>query len=340
MNSEYIVGEKRIIVYIMFIVLGIFISTLIFLITQYVHKVNTEKKMRKQAEVSEKMSKQKKKIDKVKSDIFSNLNLGAQAVYIKDLTGEEVIFSKNENKKLGIASLTKIASADVAIETTPRDNILKVNRLNLLEIGDDGLILDEEFSLKDIIIFMMTVSSNDVASVLTNYLGKELFIEKMNFLADKLNLRSTLFFSESGLDISDKIAGSYSTAFDVARLVEYFYNKYSELSGDFSKGNNEVCSNLICHKIRNTNKLLWGNKNNGEEANDLSDHKNNFPYKVYFSKTGYTEKTGGSLAMVVEIDGHKILAIVLASGKESRFSDMEKVLNGVEKYLKTISNLK
>ena len=186
---------------------------------------------------------------------------------------------------------------------------------------------------------MMAVSSNDAASVLANDIGESLFIKKMNTLAEALDINSTLFFSESGLDINTNILGSYSTASDMAELVSYFYKKYPELSGEFSTAAFQVCSEKFCHNVENTNVLLSEkttcilfNPENTDECLETKTEK--YPHKILFSKTGYTEKSRGSLSMIVEISGKEILMVVLGSGKEERFEDIKELSGAVESYLK------
>ncbi len=318
-------GKKRIVVYGAFVLLGVFLTVITFTLWGY----NQELKAREMAEAQKKAlaEKEKKILERkgVKEEAFSDLQLEAKGAYLFDVDGKEELFAKNKDKKLGIASLTKIASADVALEDVNNvDRKFVISRADLKVEGNDGLILGEEFDLKDLITYMMTVSSNDLAHALTQFSSSRDFLDRMNSLAERLGLKSTIFFSPSGLDISNEIFGSYSTAEDMAKLVKYFQEKYPKLSQNFSQKNNRICSSYLCREIENTNRLL------GE----------NFPYEVLFSKTGYTERSGGSLAMIVKIKGHKILAVVLASTKEGRFSDMEKLLRTTEAYFNALEKLR
>ena len=320
MNSEFITGKKRIYVYLLFILLGVLLTFLSFLAYRYNEKNKIELENQKIKREFELKNKKIKERTELKKNIFSTLDLKAEGVYLLDLSRGEKLFSKNENRKLGVASLTKIASADIVLEDSEyKENGITISRSDLKNIGDNGLIAGETFPIDKALNFMMIVSSNDLANSLTHNKGKDVFIKEMNRLAEKLGLRSTLFFSVSGLDISPTIAGSYSSAKDIAFLTKYFYEKYPNISEEFSKFENEVCSDVLCHKIKNTNRLL-----------------EKIPYRVLFSKTGYTEKTGGALSMIVEINGHKILGVVLSSGKEGRFNDMEKLFMATEEYLNKV----
>ncbi len=323
---------QRSVIYILFIILGIAISFLIFLLVGYYqnlelaeYKKREEQKQAILAELKIKNEQAKLAREEERKKLENELDLKAGAFMVYNLDKDKEIFSKNKNKKFGIASLTKIASTIVALENYPQNKIFTINQLNLNELEDNGLIFGEKFTLENLILFTMIVSSNDGASALTNFLGKNIFLEKMNELAEKLNLKSSIFFSESGLDINPQIAGAYSTVADLTELIKYFYQTYPKISAKFSRKEKEICSeNDICHKIINTNKLF-------AEQNyiDIEGEK----IEVLFSKTGFTGKSGGSLAMIVEIAGQKILLIVLASSEEERFADMKKLIKQSKKFL-------
>jgi D-alanyl-D-alanine carboxypeptidase len=335
-------NEKRIIInYILFIFLGIIFSTIFFKLIEldnFNKKVLEEKKNIENSLKNKKIEEENKIAkEKIMEEAFGSLDIKAKSFLIYDLEKNEEIFSLNKNKKLGIASLTKIASADIFLESLKNSSEylseipeqqskgqaqkVQVVLKNLNEEGNNGIYNGEIFRYLDVLNFMMIVSSNDIASALTNKIGKEKFILEMNRLAEKLNMNSTLFFSESGLDVNKNVAGSYSSSSDILKLVKYFYKKYPEISKNFSVDKKRICSDLKCHDLENTNILL--------------SEKENFPYKVLFSKTGYTKKTGGSLSMVLEILNKNFLIVLLSSGKNERFVDMKNLSNAVEKFLKS-----
>lgn len=323
-----ILKEKRIIInYILFIFLGIIFSAIFFKLIEldnFNKKVFEEKKKIENSLKNRKLEDENKIIrEKIKKEAFGSLDIKAKSFLIYDLEKKEEIFSLNKNKKFGIASLTKIASTDIFLESLKKSSEKKVKVIlkNLEEEGSNGIYTGEIFEHLDAINFMMIVSSNDIASALTNEIGKEKFILEMNKMAEKLNMNSTLFFSESGLDINKNVAGSYSSSGDILKLVKYFYKKYQEISKNFSVGKKRICSDLKCHDLDNTNILFLD--------------KEKFSYKILFSKTGYTKKTGGSLSMIVEILNKNFLIILLGSGKNERFIDMKKLSNAVEEFLKS-----
>ncbi len=345
--TNYFQGKKRWIIYFIFIFLGFLITITILLLMSNFSMLEKKEVIQKIEKSYLSKAKAQEKVILQKINISDNLKstVDGESFLAIDLESGKKIFSKNEKKIFGIASLTKIATAYTYLENlNTKDNLnnndeVVILKKNLRKLGNDGLSWGERFIGRDLVKLMMVTSSNDASSALTNSTGREYFIEYMNHLASNLELNSTLFFSESGLDVSDNILGSYSSAENIARLVEHFYKKYPKLSSDFSINRLNICSNIFCHNAKNTNKLLFEEEkcikfSENDKDICLESKIKKYPHKVLFSKTGFTRKSGGSIVMIVEILNHKILIVVLNSGKNTRFSDMEKISNSVEEYLK------
>jgi D-alanyl-D-alanine carboxypeptidase len=135
----------------------------------------------------------------------------------------------------------------------------------------------------------------------------------MKRFTEKEELNNTLFFSENGLNITNHIMGAYSTSEDISKVVEYFNDNFSEISQDTIKIEDNICSDKKCHYVKNTNIIL-----------------EKYP-EIIFSKTGYTKKAGGSLAVILEINSEKYTVVILDSGKQGRFDDLEKIINLLKK---------
>lgn len=157
---------------------------------------------------------------------------------------------------------------------------------------------------------MLITSSNDATRALSSSLIQEpsKFIEKMNEISVNLGLKSTIFFSDTGLDITRYIAGAYSNILDINNLILYFYKNFPEASKKTAFSELEICSNVVCHQIKNTNILL------PEEQS------------IVFSKTGYTNISAGNLAVIVNINNKLYSIIVLKSSKNGRFEDISKII--------------
>jgi len=147
-------------------------------------------------------------------------------------------------------------------------------------------------------------SSNAAASSLAS-MDKN-FIDLMNKKAKELNLHQTYFLNETGLDISKNVAGGYGSARDIAKLISYVIKNNPELFEVTTNG--EFNSNIYASSTT----LLIA------------------------SKTGFTNLAGGNLAIVFDAGfEHPIVAVVLSSSKEGRFSDMQKLIEATFQYLES-----
>lgn len=258
---------------------------------------------------------------------FQNITLMARAVYVANLSTGEVIYSKNENEKLPLASITKLMTAFVAREQMNESVILTVLPDDLLAEGDSGLHAGERWRLGDILSMMLLVSSNDSARAVATFVGssgqvdaiqskalaREHFIQKMNETATSLKLPSMQFFNESGLDVSPTQNGGYGSAKDVAVLFTQIWKKYPGIVEPTSKREMKIKSqDRLVHNLVNTN--------------DIVGH---IPGLIA-SKTGFTDLSGGNLAVIFDKGvGDVYVAVVLGSGYKERFYDMQKLVSSV-----------
>ena len=149
----------------------------------------------------------------VTRSVFPIVNIGAKAAYVYDIRTKTVLFAKNENTRLPLASLTKVMSALVAQDLSPLYGTVVVSSEALTAEGDSGLIQDEKWSLKDILDFSLLTSSNDGMRAVALSLGalssakaspEEIindFVGEMNRKASELGLKNTYFWNETGLDL-------------------------------------------------------------------------------------------------------------------------------------------
>lgn len=246
-----------------------------------------------------------------------NENIEAKSFYVLDIFTGQTIFAKNENEKLPLASLTKIMASLVISEKLPSFTSVPITRESISLQGDSGLYLNEEWKLKDLMDFTLITSSNDgifaLSSVLNAYESLDMTntVELMNRRAGELGLKNTEFFNETGLDLSEGGSGGYGSAKDTATLIAYILNNSPEILSATAYPETVISSeNDIAHTAKNTNLL-------SEKIPSL-----------LASKTGFTDSAGGNLAVAFEVGPSKpIVAIVMGSSIEGRFSDMEKVVS-------------
>jgi len=263
---------------------------------------------------------------------FEEISIDAKSAYVLDLNTDEAIFSLNENVQLPLASLTKVMTALTALESTPSHTVIKIQLSDLRSEGDSGLLVDERWTLKDLIDFSLVTSSNDGALAISSSvgsnilgtegkreLGREEFIKRMNSIANNLDLSNTYFLNESGLDENLNVSGGYSTAREIAELFGYSITKYRE---DFKqttvKDYTALSLNNIPHEAQNTNQYV-----------------DNIPMLIG-SKTGFTDLAGGNLVIAFNAGLSKpIVVSVMGSTIDGRFSDAEKLVFATLKYIQT-----
>jgi D-alanyl-D-alanine carboxypeptidase len=261
---------------------------------------------------------------------FENIQIQAQSYIVYDPLSRKIIASKNTNAVLPLASVTKVVTALVATKYISKDEKIQIIQSDLFPEGDSGLTVGDVWSRDELIKFMLSVSSNDGAHALARVAGMHItgsvddeiearsaFVSQMNIYAAENNLSTFAFLNESGLDISTTTYGGIGSVFDTAQLFAKAYFEIPELFDTTTKSIGFVESNEGTHIARNTNSV----------ASSIPG--------LTASKTGYTDAALGNLGVVVEIGlGRPVVIVVLHSGRESRFSDVETL------YKATVSAMK
>lgn len=245
-------------------------------------------------------------------DPFVKLNLVARSAIVLDIKTGEIIYAKNIHEKLPLASITKVMTALVAENLMPlsENTVITITPEDLRAEGDSGLDAGQIWKLKDLMDFSLIVSSNDgvraIAGVAAATSQKD-FIEAMNQQASDLELDQTKFKNESGLDLPDNGgAGAQGSAENVARLFAYIYENKPELLEATKQASTSLKpENNDPHFITNTNEVI-----------------NQIP-GIIASKTGYTDLSGGNLAVIFDRGlNQPAVAVVLGSTQQGRFTDM------------------
>ena len=208
----------------------------------------------------------------------------AAAYVIQDSTTGFVLESSNGQKKLPIASLTKIATAMVVLDWATQTNA-ELNQLAAVPSSGArvavaqgvGLAPGDRVSLRDLLYAAMMQSDNVAAETLADHVGRALgggregspvdaFVAQMNALARSKDMLKTKFLNPHGLDNLERSVPT-STAEDLARLTAYamsnsafrFYVSQKERKISITTANGEQTSYLL----RNTNELLGINSIDG-----------------------------------------------------------------------------
>lgn len=270
-----------------------------------------------------------KQAAKEKADPFKGLDIKAESVYVFDVAKGKVLFARNENTKLPLASLTKVMTAIVATDLVPQSTVVEINEEDVRKEGDSGLLTGEKWRMSDIIDFTLTTSSNDGASAIATVAGslgqnkygvsaqqaKNDFINQMNIKTTEIGLLDTQFLNETGLDLTENKSGAYGTAKEMALLMMYAIKNKSGVIDATSRDSFSVSSlSGFKHVATNTDKIV----------KDIPG--------LIASKTGFTDLAGGNLIIAFDAGVMRpIIISVLGSGIDSRFNDMEKLVNATMK---------
>ena len=206
-----------------------------------------------------------------------------------------VLFSKNENEKLPMASTTKIVTALAVIENCDDlDKIITIpKKATLVEGSSIYLRENEQLTIKQLLYGLLLQSGNDAALALALEVGEgdiNKFSNLMNEIAKKCGAENTNFVTPHGLDSKDH----YTTAYDLAKITSYaLKNKtFKEIVSTkaYKISSSENCS---ARTLINKNKLLSSLEG------------------CIGVKTGYTTKAGRCLVSACERDGMQVVCVVL-----------------------------
>lgn len=222
----------------------------------------------------------------------------AQSASLIDVTSGRILYSKDGDKELRIASLTKIMTAIVAIEEGRLDEKVKVTSSAFAKEGSSlYLKLGEEMTLENMLYGLMLRSGNDAASAIAEHIGgsEEGFVLLMNRKAEQIGLTHSHFMNPHGLDAD----GHYSTANDLAKLTAY------------------ALHNPVFKRIVATENKSAPNPN---ESWEYSWHNKNKMLRLYEGadgvKTGYTKKAFRCLVSSATRDGQQLAAVTLNDGDD------------------------
>ena len=235
----------------------------------------------------------------------SDFSVNAKAAVVYDVDNGSLLYAKNENARLPMASTTKIMTALVAIE---RENLNKKIEVDPRAVGVEGssayLRAGEEFTLRELLYALMLRSANDAAEAIAYAVAGSIeeFAFLMNEKATLLGLCDTHFTNPHGLDDDEH----YTTALELAKITAAAL-EYPEFCEIVSTKTKKVEKEDVIRLFANHNKMLT--RYNG----------------CIGVKTGYTQKSGRCLVSAAERDGIRLIAVTLSCPDDWR--EHEKMLD-------------
>lgn len=229
----------------------------------------------------------------------------AKAALAVDLNSSQILFEKNIDEPLPIASLTKLMTALIVRANFTLDQIISINpTATQAPPAKIWLHAYEKLTVRDLLLGLLIRSANDVATAFAAELGQQYFVELMNAKKNQLGLSRTHFSNPAGFDSAE----NFSTAREVALLAQAFWRDdfLQEIVGK-SAATIYSIDGRFRHDFFSTNKLF-------DSFLDIQG-----------LKTGSTEDAGNCFAGVARLsNGHEILALVLDS--PDRFQEVKNIL--------------
>ncbi|MDA0670311.1 MAG: serine hydrolase [Proteobacteria bacterium] len=249
------------------------------------------------------------------SKYYKQLTIKSPKAIIYDAETGDVIYEKKGNEKSSIASLTKLMTAMVII-----DSNLDLNEIVTITKGDfdrikgttSRLWLGSELTRKQLLTIALIASDNRAASAIANSYpgGKLAFVKAMNVKAKQLDMFDTMFKDPTGLD-----KNNISTAFDLVKMAQ--------ASNQYPLIRELTTSSYYEAFIKNKNKTLNYNNTNLLVRQGLWD--------IDVSKTGYIREAGKCLLMQTKVIDKPIIMVFLESyGKYTRTADAKRVKQWLE----------
>lgn len=231
----------------------------------------------------------------------------ARSALLFDARTGRVLWRKNENDPMPVASTQKLLTALLVIERGGLDEMVTVEPSDTLAAPTKlYLKAGEQYTRRQLLHGLIVRSFNDVAAVLArDHSGsEEAFAEAMNHRVRRLGGRVSNFTNAHGLPHPEQI----STAREIGTVARaaYFNRELREMmnlqSYAFRRNNGTV------KQLRNTNRVL----RTMPECNGM--------------KTGYTRLSGHCLIASASRNGHHVISVVLGSNKARVWGESENLL--------------
>ena len=259
-----------------------------------------------------------------------NIEQEINSYILKDLGTSRVLMSKNTRKRIQPASLTKILTAIIAIESGKLGDVVDIpEEATAVEPTKAGFETGEKIRLVDLVKASIVRSSNDAAFAIAIHLGGSVngFAGIMNRRAREIGMKQSHFTNPAGYD-RDLYAGHYSTASDLLRLTEY------------------AIGNEIFNRIAALDSALFYEQKTKKKYTLKSSNKllEKYQYAVGI-KTGYTLRAGRCLIARAKKGNRDMVLVMLKAGKK-RWERAEKMfeegfaMSGRDKVLSRTKNRK
>lgn len=241
--------------------------------------------------------------------------ISAKIALVADLESKDILWGKNLDRRWPIASLTKLITAAYVLKNfDPKTKIVISAEKNLNNQATNTLIIfnGETYLVSDLVKLMLLSSSNEAAESLANLENRDNFILGMNNLVKEWGANFTYFIDPTGLSMSNQ-----STAYDLLNIVYKIKEEYPDILN---------WSLLPSIKIKELNSQKLKKISNIHPFAGISNFLG--------GKTGYIPEARQNLISVFNLEGKKIVIMVL--GSNDRAEDTKLILEWFKSNFKLV----
>lgn len=249
-----------------------------------------------------------------KQNVYADENIFARSYVVMEQNSGKLLESKDCNLQRSVASVSKIMTAIIALESEDLFKSVVVGN-EIDQVVGSSLYLEKgcKINIIELVYGLLLRSGNDAAVIIATNIGGSVdeFVRKMNEKARDIGMKNTHFSNPSGLDMFDD--GNISTSYDLALLMQYCMQ---------NKTFREI--NATKH-YKSSLKGSWANK-----------HKliQNYEYAIG-GKTGYTKKAKRTLITSARKEEMELIVVTLDCGSDFSFHK-----NKFEKYFNEYAYIK
>lgn len=236
-------------------------------------------------------------------------------LFDSSFTQREILFQKNSDQQIPIASLSKLIAAYVASENYDLSQVVEISKNAIKQDEAIGNFkIGEKFTVKDLLYSSLIESSNDAMYALSEVVGPDAFVELMNLESQKIlgPDSKTHFVNPTGLTPPDRNqTPNSSSAQDLVKLSVYLLKEKPLIWEILNNQEFDLYSleGSFHHLVVNTDELL------GKIPG------------IVGGKTGNSDEAGGCLLLILKSPYGKGFIVNVVLGSNDRFGDMKKIVD-------------
>lgn len=257
---------------------------------------------------------------------FASMPIQAKAAIVYDLTTKKVLYAKNADAQLPLASLTKLLTVYGALAKLNPNTSVTVSAHAASMESPHKFAAGDTLALSELARLTLTGSLNDGATAIAETAAAAENHTTSDMLAGaaaSLDLTQTYAVNGSGLDANLQVSGGYGSAHDIATLAGALLEKAPSVAlATTNQTTTGVGEDGSVYTVKNTNPTVDSTP------------------RLLLSKTGFTDLAGGNLAVIFDAAiEHPIAVVVLGSTEEARFTDSQALVAATLAHFANLSSL-